>query len=151
MNRRATILASIRDLGSTILDFWNNWILTPVKSVIGTIRHDANSEVSLVSKGSLAGDRASLERMVVDFALDNKQVPPLDEMGIAEIRRKVLEGDLTPVLMVYEKELQHPLRGSLTGSLIRALLIQVQKTKVDVELAMGGIDELLKSQELVFG
>ena len=30
-------------------------------------------------------------------------------------------------------------------------MIQVQKTKVDVEVAMGGIDSLLKSQELVFG
>ncbi|KAI6861670.1 hypothetical protein KC318_g20597 [Hortaea werneckii] len=41
--------------------------------------------------------------------------------------------------------------GSLRGNLIRALLIQIQKTKVDVEVAMGGIDSLLKSQELVFG
>jgi nuclear control of ATPase protein 2 len=41
--------------------------------------------------------------------------------------------------------------GTIRGDLIRALLIQVQKTKVDVELAMSGIDTLLKSQELVFG
>jgi nuclear-control-of-ATPase protein 2 len=37
------------------------------------------------------------------------------------------------------------------GDLVRALLIQIQKTKVDVEIAIGGIDALLKSQELVFG
>lgn len=41
--------------------------------------------------------------------------------------------------------------GTFRGDLIRALLIQVQKTKVDVELAVSGIDALLKSQELVFG
>ena len=41
--------------------------------------------------------------------------------------------------------------GTIRGDLIRALLIQVQKTKVDVELAVSGIDALLKSQELVFG
>lgn len=34
---------------------------------------------------------------------------------------------------------------------MRTLLIQVQKTKVDVEVALSGIDALLKSQELVFG
>ena len=41
--------------------------------------------------------------------------------------------------------------GTIRGNLVRALLIQVQKTKVDVELAVSGIDALLKSQELVFG
>lgn len=41
--------------------------------------------------------------------------------------------------------------GTIRGDLVRALLIQVQKTKVDVELAVSGIDALLKSQELVFG
>jgi len=30
-------------------------------------------------------------------------------------------------------------------------LIQIQKTKVDVEVAMNGIDSILKSQELLFG
>ena len=41
--------------------------------------------------------------------------------------------------------------GAVRGNLIRALLIQIQKTKVDVEVAMGGIDSLLKSQELLIG
>ena len=41
--------------------------------------------------------------------------------------------------------------GTVRGDLVRALLIQIQKTKVDVELAVSGIDALLKSQELVFG
>lgn len=126
-------------------------MIEPVRNVIGTIRHDAESEVSLMSKGSLEGDRASLERMVVDFARDNQTNTPLDQAAVDAIRASVREGDLTTVLKVYEKEMQHPFRGSITGSLVRALLIQVQKTKVDVEIAMGGIDSLLKSQELVFG
>ena len=41
--------------------------------------------------------------------------------------------------------------GAIRGDLVRSLLIQVQKTKVDLEVAMTGIDSLLKSQELVFG
>lgn len=36
------------------------------------------------------------------------------------------------------------------GDLIRTLLIQVQKTKVDVDLAMAALDKLLKSNELNF-
>lgn len=33
----------------------------------------------------------------------------------------------------------------------RSLLIQVQKVKVDVALAMDGIEKMLKSQQLTFG
>ena len=64
---------------------------------------------------------------------------------------RIREGDLTPVLRAYEKDLRKPFIGTVRGDLVRALLIQIQKTKVDVEIAIGGIDSLLKSQELVFG
>lgn len=106
-----------------------------------------------MSKRSLEGDRASLERMVVDFAKANppEGSGPLGPQELEIVRRGIQEGDLTPVLRVYEKEMQSPLYNGIMGSLVRAVLIQVQKTKVDVEVAMGGIDSLLKSQELVFG
>ncbi|KAK8192616.1 Nuclear control of ATPase protein 2 [Zalaria obscura] len=156
VNRKAEIIQWITELGATIVDFWANWVVEPTRKVIATIRHDEGSEVSIMSRKSLEGDRASLERMVVDFAVANPETStgttaPLTEPQIAEIRTAVREGDLTPVLRAYEKDLASPLMGTVRGNLIRALLIQIQKTKVDVEVAMGGIDALLKSQELVFG
>jgi nuclear-control-of-ATPase protein 2 len=155
VNRKTEIIAWVRDFGSTVRDFWVNWVIEPTKKVIATIRHDKDSEVAIMSKESLKGDRDSLERMVVDFAIDNPQVAvgtgPLSEAQIAEIRAKVKEGDLTPVLRAYEKDLRQPFIGAVRGDLVRTLLIQVQKTKVDVEVAISGIDALLKSQELVFG
>ncbi|OQO07839.1 hypothetical protein B0A48_06630 [Cryoendolithus antarcticus] len=155
-NRQAEILQWIQDFGTTTLDFFQNWVLEPTKKVLSTIRHDEGSEVSIMSKRSLEGDRESLERMVVDFAVDNPanatgSSARMTETEIADLRLKVREGDLTPVLKAYEKDLQSPFMGTIRGNLIRALLIQVQKTKVDVEVAIGGIDSLLKSQELVFG
>lgn len=155
VNRRAEIIGWIRDFGATTRDFWFNWVIEPVKKIIGTIRHDKDSEVAIMSKESLKGDRDSLERMVVDFAIDNPQtavgVSNLSEAQISDIRMKVKEGDLTPVLRAYEKDLRQPFMGTVRGDLVRTLLIQVQKTKVDVEVAISGIDALLKSQELVFG
>ncbi|KFY04903.1 hypothetical protein O988_00427 [Pseudogymnoascus sp. VKM F-3808] len=155
VNRKAAILQWIQDLGSTMQDFWMNWIVDPTKKIIKTIRHDEGSEVAIMSRESLKGDRDSLERMVVDFAIDNPQASgmggSLSEEHIAEIRAKVKEGDLTPVLRAYEKDLRRPFVGTVRGDLVRTLLIQVQKTKVDVEVALSGIDALLKSQELVFG
>lgn len=153
-NRKAEITTWVRDFGTTSIDFWNNWVVEPMKKVIRTIRHDKDSEIAIMSRESLKGDRDSLERMVVDFARDNANTStglPLTDSEISVVRAKVREGDLTPVLRAYEKDLRKPFIGTLRGDLIRALLIQVQKTKVDVELAISGIDALLKSQELVFG
>lgn len=153
---KAVILARVRDVGSTIRDFWFNWVVEPTKGIIRTIRHDKDSEVAIMSKGSLKGDRESLERMVIDFAVDKPEAVNvgagyLTEAQIADIRAKVGEGDLTPVLRAYEGDLRRPFVGAIRGDLIRTLLIQVQKTKVDVEVALNGIDSMLKSQELVFG
>ena len=152
VNRKAEIITWCRDLATTVRDFWFNWLVEPTKKIIGTIRHDKDSEVAIMSKESLKGDRESLERMVVDFAIDNSTGGMiLTEAQIVDIRAKVKEGDLTPVLRAYEKDLRKPLVGTVRGDLVRTLLIQVQKTKVDVEVAISGIDALLKSQELVFG
>jgi nuclear control of ATPase protein 2 len=152
VNRRAEIAQWFRELGQTTIDFYTNWILEPVKKLIGTIRHDENSEIAIQSKESLKADRDSLERMVVDFAIQHPEGGSnYSEAQVADLRAKVKEGDLTPVLKAYEREMQSPIKNAIIGDLVRTLLIQVQKTKVDVEVAIGGIDSLLKSQELLFG
>jgi len=153
-SRRAELLSWILEFGSTLIDFWSNWVVEPVEKLIGTIRHDEKSEIAIISKNSLEADRASLERMVVDFVLDRPesgQRSLVTQADIDTITTKVKEGDLTPVLRAYERDLRQPFVGTVRGDLVRALLIQIQKTKVDVEIAIGGIDALLKSQELVFG
>lgn len=152
VKRRQQIVTWIRELGTTTIDFWYNWVVDPVKRLIGTIRHDENSELAIMSKDSLLSDRESLERMVIDFANQNPENgTAYTDAQIEEIRNQVKRGDLSTVLKAYEKEIQSPAKNALFGSLIRSLLIQVQKTKVDVEVAMNGIDEILKSQELLFG
>ncbi|KAK1759404.1 nuclear control of ATPase [Echria macrotheca] len=155
VNRKEDILNWIRDIGATTRDFWMNWVVEPVRKIIGTIRHDENSEIAIMSRDSLKADRESLERMVVDFAMDKPDVAvgtsSITDAQIAEIRSRVKEGDVTSVLKAYERDMRRPFVGAIKGDLVRSLLIQVQKTKVDLEVAISGIDALLKSQELVFG
>lgn len=158
INRQAELADWLSDFGSTIIDFWMNWVVEPTRKIVGTIRHSEDSEVALMSRRSLTADMESLERMVVDFAIDNPAMTPsgtatdpLSNAAIEMVRARVKEGDLTPVLKAYERDLRKPFRGAIKGELVRALLIQIQKTKVDVEVAISGIDRLLKSQELVFG
>ncbi|KAK3323935.1 ATP synthase regulation protein NCA2-domain-containing protein [Cercophora scortea] len=155
VNRQDDIMNWIRDLGTTTRDFWFNWVVSPIRQIIGTIRHDSSSEIAIMSRDSLKADRDSLERMVVDFATDKPSISvgasSITDAQIAEIRFKVREGDVTPVLKAYERDMKQPFVGAIKGDLVRSLLIQVQKTKVDLEVAISGIDALLKSQELVFG
>ncbi|PKX93233.1 NCA2 family protein [Aspergillus novofumigatus IBT 16806] len=151
-SRQHELIRWISNIGSTACEFWGNWVVEPTRRLIGTIRHDEKSEIALMSKNSLEADRASLERMVLDFVLDRPESEK--ELGAKQIdtlTARIREGDLTPVLRAYEKDLRKPFIGTVRGDLVRALLIQIQKTKVDVEIAIGGIDSLLKSQELVFG
>ena len=152
LDKSAQLSRWVVDIASTTFDFWGNWVVRPVRNMIRTIRHDENSDIAIMSKRSLEADRASLERMVIQFVQDtpdpSRNYPTTSD--IESITTNVKEGDVTPVLKAYERDLQAPLMGAVRGDLIRALLIQIQKTKVDIEVAMSGIDSLLKSQELVF-
>lgn len=140
---------------STIQLFFQNWIVSPIKQIIHTIRHDNSSQIAVISKRALQADMDSLERMVVQFAVENDTPPPpglnWTAEDIQQVKQGVQQGDITPVLKSYEKEIMTPVKSLIGGSLITSLLIQVQKTKVDVEVAISGIDQILKSQELVFG
>lgn len=151
--RQDEIAQWIVGIGSTIIKFGSNWVVEPIRKLIGTIRHDEKSEIAIMSKNSLVADRASLERMVIDFVRDRPDPSQgnLTANDTTAIANAVKEGDLTPVLRAYERDLRTPFAGTVRGDLIRALLIQIQKTKVDVEIAISGINALLKSQELVFG
>lgn len=155
VNRQEDVIQWIADFGATAKDFWFNWVVEPTRKIVGTIRHDSNSEIAIMSRDSLRADRDSLERMVVEFAMERPELTDsataLNESQIADLRARVREGDVTPVLKAYESDLRRPFVGAIRGDLLRSLLIQVQKTKVDLETAISGIDALLKSQELVFG
>ena len=50
---------------------------------------------------------------------------------LAELAQKIRQGDLTPVLKIYEQDLKSPIKSAIGGSLIRSMLIQVQKAKVN--------------------
>ncbi|KAL5596696.1 hypothetical protein BROUX41_006612 [Berkeleyomyces rouxiae] len=161
-NRKAELIEWVQDLGHTIKDFYFNWVVEPITKLVRTIRHDEKSEFAIMSRDSLKADLESLERMVVDFAKDRPQfvtqtenqeaiVSGLSAAQIADIQAKVSEGDVTPVLRAYEQNIRHPFSGTIRGDLVRALLIQIQQTKVDLKVTISGIDSLLKSQELLFG
>jgi nuclear-control-of-ATPase protein 2 len=142
----------LKDIGDYIIDtiesFWNNWILNPINNILKTIRHDNNSKIALMTQQSLESDLKSLERMVIDYALDSKEITSSE---INQLQESVKSGDLTIVMNNYEKDLKNPIKSIIIGDMLRNIMIQIQKTKVDGSLALNGVDQILKSQELVFG
>ena len=49
---------------------------------------------------------------------------------LESLSTQIRRGDLTSVLKIYEEDLKSPLKSAVVGSLIRSLLIQLQKMKV---------------------
>ncbi|KAG8861672.1 Nuclear control of ATPase protein 2 [Tulasnella sp. 330] len=145
-NSRAQLYATLADTKATAIGFWHGWVLEPVRGIIETVRTGSDTAV-VVSKEGLNSDLDSLERMVTALAKEKLKFNPVQ---LTELSTQLRQGDLTPVLKIYENDIKSPISSALTGSLIRTLLIQVQKTKVDIDLAASGIDKLLRSQELTF-
>lgn len=155
-NRDAIVEFFTHSVWGTITGFYSNWILKPTMNILQTIRHDDNSEISIMSQRSLSSDLDSLKRMVIEYTVENsseyKNLSNEELSNLTEhLDKMVSTGDLTPLMKNYESDIKHPLKSTISGTLPRALLIQLQKTKVDGAVAMSGIDKLLKSQELVFG
>lgn len=128
----------------TVVGFWNNWIVKPVGDMLSILRDD--NTMTITSKESLQSDLDSLERMVQEFMKDNHV-----DVSPEQVHSAVAQGDLTMMMSQYENEIRTPYKSILKGLLIRSMLIQVQKTKVDGGLAINGIDKLLKLQQLLFG
>jgi len=51
---------------------------------------------------------------------------------LQNLSNAVRQGDLTPILRLYEEDIRTPVRSAVTGTLLRSLFIQVQKAKVGV-------------------
>ena len=127
-----------------VVGFFKNWVVRPLYDMLDILRSD--SDITITTKDSLKSDVGSLENMVYEFAKDNHI-----ETTPVQVSQDVKNGDLKIIMSRYEDEIKSPIKYLISGSLLRLILIQIQKVKVDGAVAINGIDKLLKSQQLVFG
>ena len=73
----------------------------------------------------------SLERMAIALAKD-KLGYSVEQL--AALTTRIRQGDLTPILEIYEEDIRSPVRSAISGTLLRSLFIQVQKAKVGESL-----------------
>ncbi|KAF9956774.1 Nuclear control of ATPase protein 2 [Mortierella alpina] len=145
---RADLDELLEEAWDTAKRFVTDWVWEPSMRVMTIIRHsDDQGSLQMLGNESLKSDIASLERMVLDFGKEHYRMGHED---LAVLSQAVHNGDISVVMRAYEQELKTPLKGAIAGHLVQTLLIQIQKTKVDVEVAMAALDKLLKANELNF-
>ncbi|KAI8113708.1 hypothetical protein M9435_003702 [Picochlorum sp. BPE23] len=88
-----------------------------------------------------------LQEFKQDMQRKKKTALPVAVSNSVDGEDSVLEG-MEVMMHSYENELKRPIKNLVSGDLMRSLLIQVQKMKVDTESAMLEIDQILKANEL---
>ncbi|KAG6679048.1 hypothetical protein I3842_14G111300 [Carya illinoinensis] len=133
----------IREARDSTISFFKDHVEQPLLSIRNELfetfrkRHKGvmePEEVQLTSN--------SLRRMLLTFGEQTKGQKFPENASDQELLEIVMER--------YEKELTHPIQNLLNGELARALLIQVQKLKLDIETAMLELDQILKANEINF-
>ncbi|KAE9407961.1 NCA2-domain-containing protein [Gymnopus androsaceus JB14] len=147
---RGTLLDLFRESKDVVKGFVLDWCIKPLVGVLETVKAskgDGTGAGLFISKEGVQADFDSLERMSLSLATDQLNYTPAQ---LDALSARIRLGDLTPVLKLYEEDIKSPLKSAIGGTLLRTLFIQVQKAKVDLDQALAGIDQLMKSQELTF-
>ncbi|KAF6003853.1 Nuclear control of ATPase protein 2 [Cyanidiococcus yangmingshanensis] len=131
-------------VGGAARSFWQQHIVSPLKMIYKEVFH--SSYRTFMDPIAVQAEQDALNRMVVDFTRETYARLPEAERRQAELL--AANGDLSPVMKIYEQQIRSPVVNMLAGDVIRALLIQVQKLKVDVEQEMVAVDSLVRSNEL---
>ncbi|XP_022752416.1 protein DGS1, mitochondrial isoform X2 [Durio zibethinus] len=133
----------IREAKESTVSFFNDHVEQPLLS----IRDELLDTFKKRQKGVMDMEEVqltsnSLHRMLLAFSEQTNGKEFLESASDQEM--------LEIVMLRYEKELMHPIQNLLNGELARALLIQVQKLKLDIEMAMLELDQILRANEINF-
>ena len=145
---------TFRQWSNASFRFYKEHFEEPISKIYRTIRYDENS-LQITDPNAILLEVETLGTMVREYVIDNDPSLPVDDLiARKEILQKVTaeakNGNLSRILEDYAQTLKHPIREALRGELIRLVLIQVQKMKVDAENMVGVMDQLLRANELNF-
>ncbi|KAF5181898.1 Dgs1 protein [Thalictrum thalictroides] len=133
----------VREAQESTISFWNDHVEQPILAIRDELfetfrrRHKGVmelEEVQLTAK--------SLHKMLLAFS---------EQTSGKKLPENASDQEMLEIVMArYEKDLMHPIQNLLGGELARALLIQIQKLKLDIETAMLELDQILKANEINF-
>ncbi|XP_062082353.1 protein DGS1, mitochondrial [Humulus lupulus] len=133
----------IREAKDSTVSFFNDHVEQPLLSIRDELfetfrkRHKGMMDLEEVHLTS-----SSLHRMLLAFS---------EQIKGSKLPENASDQEMLEIVMArYETELMHPIQNLLNGELARALLIQVQKLKLDIETAMLELNQILRANEINF-
>lgn len=134
----------VREAKESTVSFWTEHLEQPLLS----IRDELFETFRKRHKGVMEAEEVqltanSLRRMLLAFC---------EQTGGQKFREDPPDQELLEIVMArYEKELMHPIKSIVGGGeLPRAMLIQIQKLKLDIETAMLELNQILRANEINF-
>ncbi|KAJ4780228.1 Nuclear control of ATPase protein 2 [Rhynchospora pubera] len=132
----------IKDAKESMSLFWKEHVETPLISIRDELFETFKTRQTGGIDTEVQLNTDALRRMLIAFCEQTKgQKLPLDatDQQMMEI-----------VMARYEKEMMHPVQNLFNGELARAMLIQIQRLKLDLETAMLELDQILKANQINF-
>lgn len=133
----------IREAKDSTVSFFSDHVEKPLLSIRDELfdtfrkRHKGVMELEEVQLTT-----NSLHRMLLAFS---------EQTQGQKFPENASDQELLEIMMArYEKELMHPIQNLLGGELVRAILIQIQKLKLDIETALLELDQILRANEINF-
>ncbi|VAH17468.1 protein DGS1, mitochondrial-like [Triticum dicoccoides] len=133
----------IQDAKESVAGFWDEHVERPVISIRDELFETfKRTDKRVMEREEVQLTEESLHRMLITFCEQTSKEKLAQDASLQEL--------LEIVMKRYEKESMHPIQNLFSGELARAMLIQVQKLKLDLQEAMLELDQILKANEINF-
>ncbi|UJR15273.1 hypothetical protein I4U23_002227 [Adineta vaga] len=136
--------------------FLNEHLILPLKTIYtSTFESNASENAYENSQLNYTNSKKILEEMLEEYGRQHAStLAQVNNVTVEEFLSTLHEHarneDMNVVMKNYQQELNSPIRSALLGDLIKGILIQVQKVKVDGEGLIIQIDQLMKQNQINF-
>lgn len=126
---------------SIIVTNINQRLIVPMKETYNILRF--NNKLSGIDAQKLEEGKKNLSEMIKNYLIDIKSTDNL-ELYI----QKAYDGDISPAMENYVKNIRHPLLNLFSTSLTTELLIQLQSLQLDMLKVMSNVGDVMQSNAL---
>ncbi|CAF3085971.1 unnamed protein product [Rotaria socialis] len=136
--------------------FVNEHLIAPLKTIYkSTFESRASQTAFENSQLNYINSKKILEEMLEEYGREHAgTLSQVNNASLQEflstLNERARNEDMNIVMKNYQLEMNQPIRSALLGDLIKGILIQVQKVKVDGEGLVIQIDQLMKQNEINF-
>jgi hypothetical protein len=153
--RRETVLRWVAESRHSLALFFDERVVQPIVSIYQYVFRTLTSRQTSATEQTLADSRRHLAAMLRDYGeVYANELASVEGVTVEEFRRalpqRAAQGDMGIVMNKYRKDVERPVRQALSGELVRGMLLQVQKVKVDSEATILALNQVLDSNAINF-